>query len=337
MIKRILMTAVLVLGFYGLASAETIRLSYANFPPANTFPSVQMERWKQEVEARTDGKVQIDTYPGGSLLGAKNMFRGVIQGQADIGNLSMSYQPGVFPMTSVLELPVGFTSARVASVVLWDLYEEYQPEEFDQVKVLTMFANAPSNLMTKDPVKSLEDMKGLEIRASGTASRILEVLGATPVSMPMPETPEALQRGMVSGLLSSMEVLLDFNFAAYTPYQTRLDLQIYPFAVVMNKKQWNSLPEDVRQVMEDLGREQAIWTGTYMDGHVEKALEYARENYDAQLFELTPAEHAEISSKLEVLIDEWKVEATKKGLDADAIFADMIRIKEYYESEAQDQ
>lgn len=337
MIKKIFMTAVLVLGFYGLASAETIRLSYANFPPSNTFPSVQMERWKQEVEARTNGKVNIDTYPGGSLLGARNMFRGVIQGQADIGNLSMSYQPGVFPMTSVLELPVGFTSARVASIVLWDLYEKYQPKEFEQVKVLTMFANAPSNLMTRHPVKSLDDLKGLEIRASGTASRILEVLGATPVSMPMPETPEALQRGMVSGLLSSMEVLLDFNFAAYTPYQTRLDLQIYPFAVVMNKNKWNSLPEDVRQVMDDLGREQAIWTGEYMDGHVQKALEYAKNNYDAQLFELTPAEYAQISSRLEVLIDEWKIEATQKGLDADAIFADMIRIKEYYESEAQDQ
>ncbi|RQD55705.1 MAG: C4-dicarboxylate ABC transporter substrate-binding protein [Desulfonatronovibrio sp. MSAO_Bac4] len=336
MIKKIFMTVVLVLGFYGLGSAETIRLSYANFPPANTFPSVQMERWKQEVEARTGGKVKIDTYPGGSLLGARNMFRGVIQGQADIGNLSMSYQPGVFPMTSVLELPVGFTSARVASIVLWELYEKYQPKEFEQVKVLTMFANAPSNLMTRRPVKSLDDLKGLEIRASGTASRILEVLGATPVSMPMPETPEALQRGMVSGLLSSLEVLLDFNFAAYTPYQTRLDLQIYPFAVVMNKNKWNSLPEDVRQVMEDLGREQAIWTGKYMDGHVQNALEYAQDNYDSQLFELTPAEYAKISSKLEVLIDEWKVEATRKGLDADAIFADMIRIKEYYESQAQE-
>lgn len=336
MIKKIFMSAVFVLGLYGLASAETIRLSYANFPPANTFPSVQMERWKQEVEARTGGKVEVDTYPGGSLLGAGNMFRGVIQGQADIGNLSMSYQPGVFPMTSVLELPVGFTSAKVASIVLWDLYEKYQPKEFEQVKVLTMFANAPSNLMTRHPVKSLDDLKGLEIRASGTASRILEVLGATPVSMPMPETPEALQRGMVSGLLSSMEVLLDFNFAAYTPYQTRLDLQIYPFAVVMNKDKWNSLPEDVRQVMEDLGREQAIWTGKYMDEHVQKALGYARDNYDAQIFELTPAEYAQISSSLEVLIDEWKMEATRKGLDADAIFADMIRMKEYYESEAQD-
>ncbi|WP_045215260.1 TRAP transporter substrate-binding protein [Desulfonatronovibrio magnus] len=333
MYKKILLTFLLILVSSGLAGAEVIRISYANFPPANTFPSVQMERWKEAVEERTQGMVKVETYPGGSLLGARNMFRGVIQGQADIGNLSMSYQPGVFPMTTVLELPVGFTSAAVASLVLWDLYEKYQPAEFEQVKVLTMFANAPSNLMTRQPVQSLEDLQGLEIRASGTASRILELLGAVPVSMPMPETPEALQRGMVKGLLSSMEVLLDFNFAAYTPYQTLLDLQIYPFAVIMNKRKWDSLPEEVQQVMEDLGREQALWTGRYMDAHVKKALDYAAENYDAQLFELTAEEYDIIDEKLAGLVDEWKLEAEKRGLPAEEIFSDMMRLKEYYENE----
>jgi len=57
-----------------------IKLTYANFPPAPTFPCVQMERWKTEVEKRTQGKVKVDTYPGGTLLGAKNMFDGVAAG-----------------------------------------------------------------------------------------------------------------------------------------------------------------------------------------------------------------------------------------------------------------
>ena len=70
-----------------VAFAGTIKLSYANFPPAPTFPCVQMERWKKEVEKRTNGKVAVSTYPGGTLLGAKNMMDGVIAGQADIGNV----------------------------------------------------------------------------------------------------------------------------------------------------------------------------------------------------------------------------------------------------------
>ncbi len=333
MIKKFVLTIFLVLGSYCLVSAETIRLSYANFPPASTFPSVQMERWKEAVEERTNGQVRVDTYPGGSLLGARNMFRGVIQGQADIGNICMSYQPGVFPMTTVLELPLGFTSSKVASIVLWELFEKYQPQEFEQVKVLTMFGTAPSNLMTKQPVRNLAELKGMEIRASGTASQILDILGAVAVDMPMSETPEALQRGMVKGLLSSLEVLMDFNFAAYTPYQTRLDLQVYPFAVIMNKDKWNSLPQDVQNVMEELRLEQAIWTGEYMDAQVEKSLEYARDNYDNQMFELAAEEYAEIDEKLEFLIEKWKEEATKNNLPADEILADLFRLKEYYEAE----
>ena len=104
------------------AKAEPVKLSYANFPPAPTFPCVQMERWKTEVEKRTNGKVAIDTYPGGTLLGAKGMMEGVIAGQADIGNLCMAYQPGRFTVTNATSLPVGLPNAKVGSLVLWDLY-----------------------------------------------------------------------------------------------------------------------------------------------------------------------------------------------------------------------
>ncbi|MFW6177325.1 MAG: TRAP transporter substrate-binding protein [Desulfohalobiaceae bacterium] len=310
--------------------AQEIQLSYANFPPAGTFPSVQMERWAQEVQERTKDKVHIDTFPGGALLGAKNMLRGVVQGQADIGCLSMAYQPGVFPLTSVLELPLGLTSAEQASQMLWELYQEHQPEEFAEVKVLTMFTSAPSNIMSKKPVRSLKDIKGMELRASGAASRMLKELGATPVSMPMPETPEALQKGVVQGLLSSLEVLKDLDFATYCPYVTMTKLQVYPFAVVMNKDKWESLPSDVQQVMLDLAREQAVWTGRYMDRHVQKALKYARDEHQVQVFELGPEEQETVQEKTRPVIQDWKDRAREDGLDAEGILEDVQRLQDEY-------
>jgi TRAP-type C4-dicarboxylate transport system substrate-binding protein len=98
------------------AVAGSISLSYANFPPAPTFPCVQMERWKTEVEKRTNGAVSIKTYPGGTLLGAKEMMDGVIAGQADIGNLCMAYQPGRFIVTNATSLPLGIPNARTGSL-----------------------------------------------------------------------------------------------------------------------------------------------------------------------------------------------------------------------------
>jgi len=314
-------------------AAGSIKLTYANFPPASTFPCVQMERWKAEVEKRTNGKVQVQTFPGGTLLGAKNMFDGVKRGQADIGNLCMSYQPGVFPFTTVAELPVGFTSSTVASLVLWDLYEKYRPKEFADVKVLTMFATAPSNIMSKVPVRSLKDLKGLELRASGIASRVLDLLGATPVSMPMPETPEALQKGVVKGLLSSLEVLKDFNFAEYCRYETITNFQVYPFAVVMNKQRWAALPDDVKKVMEDLRREQALWTGQYMDQHVKESLAWSKEKYGIEIIQIPEEELKAWKQKLTPLIDEWKQKAAKLGIPAQQVLDELYALKAKYEAQ----
>ncbi len=335
MFQKFLMTAALLACVGGFVpapvQAEPTTLRYANFPPASTFPCVQMERWKKEVEQRTAGQVLIQTYPGGTLLGAKNMFRGVMKGQADIGCLCMSYQPGVFPLTTVAELPLGFDSSSVASHVLWDLFQKYTPEEFSRVKVLALFTTAPTNIMTKTPVRTADDLQGLELRASGMASRVLDSLGATPVSMPMPETPEALQKGLVKGLLSSLEVMKDMNFAEYCPYVTRTDFQVYPFAVVMNRKAWDRLPVSVQKIMDDLAEEQSIWTGEYMDAHVQDAMAWSAKTYGVQSLELDATGKAAMHEKLIPLIDEWKDKAGTKGIDADAVLDDVYRLKKIYQ------
>ena len=215
----------------GLVAAGPVKLSYANFPPAPTFPCVQMERWKEEVEKRTNGAVQIDTYPGETLLSSKDMMDGVIAGQAKVGNLCMAYQPGRFIVTNATSLPLGIPNARVGSLVLWDLWAKYQPDEFGKVKVLAMFTTAPTNIMSKVPVRTLEDIKGLDLRASGGAAQILAAWGANPVGMPMPATVEALQKGVVKGLYSSLEVMKDFKFAETCKYVTLTDTVMQVFYV----------------------------------------------------------------------------------------------------------
>jgi len=305
------------------ASAGPIKLSYANFPPAPTFPCVQMERWKKEVESRTGGKVVINTYPGGTLLGAKNMMDGVIAGQADIGNLCMAYQPGRFIVTNATSLPIGIPNARVGSLMLWDLWYKYQPDEFKQVKVLAMFTTAPTNIMSKVPVRTLDEIKGLDLRASGGAAQILGAWGANPVGMPMPQTVEALQKGVVKGLYSSLEVMKDFKFAETCKYVTQTDTVIYPFAVVMNRDSWKKLPQDVQKVMEDLRIEQSEWTGSYMDNHVKEAMDWSVKNQNVEVIKLASAEKVKWDAKLQPLIDKWIADAKSKGMPADAIVKDM--------------
>jgi len=297
--------------------AGPIKLSYANFPPAPTFPCVQMERWKEEVEKRTGGSVAINTYPGGTLLDAKNMMDGVIAGQADIGCLCMAYQPGRFIVTNATALPMGFPNATVASLTLWDLYSKQKPEEFAKVKVLTMFTCAPANIYSKKPVRSLEDLKGLELRASGGVAQYLKVLGAAPVGMPQSETPEALQKGVVQGAVSSLETLMDFKYAELCKYVTMINGPVYPFAVVMNMEKWNSLPKDVQEVMDGLK-------------HVDESVEWSKKNHNIEIIKLTQKELDRWNKMVKPLIDQWSDEAKAKGLPARTILKDIKVARDYH-------
>lgn len=335
--KSFLRLAVLAISVLFLGSllpvssvAAPIKLSYANFPPAPTFPCVQMERWKKEVETRTGGKVAINTFPGGTLLKAKAMMDGVIAGTADIGCLCMAYQPGRFIVTNAIALPLGFPNATVASLTLWDLYVKQKPQEFAKVKVLTMFTCAPANIYAKKPVRNLEDLKGLELRASGGTAQVLKALGATPVGMPQSQTPEALQKGVVQGAASSLETLMDFKYAEMCRYVTIFNGPVYPFAVVMNMDKWNSLPEDVQKVMDGMAIEQAWWTGNYMDKRVVKSIEWSKKNYNIEITKLTKKELAKWNKLLKPLPDKWSQQAKAKGLSARTILKDIKVAKEYH-------
>jgi len=310
--------------------AEQIKLNYANFPPASTFPCVQMERWKKVVEKRTGGKVVVNTFPGSTLLGAKNMLDGVIAGQADIGCLCMAYQPGRFMVTNAVGLPLGFPNSRVSSLVLWDIYKKYKPKAFAKVKVLTMFSTAPSNIMCKKPIRNLDDLKEMELRASGQAAKVLRAWGAVPVGMPMPQTIEALQKGVVQGLFTALEVLMDFKIAEMCRYVTITNTVCYPFAVVMNMDKWNSLPKDVQKVLDDLGTDQSEWTSNYYDNHVKEAIEWSKKTYNVEFIQLSKKEKAKWDKLLEPIINEWVENARAKGLPAETIVGDIKALKKKY-------
>ena len=159
------------------APAADITLTYAFFAPAGTFPGRQMQHWADELTKRTNGKVAVKTFPGGTLLGAREMYDGVSKGVADIGLGAPSYDPGRFPLTSGVSLPLGFPNATVASRTLWELTKEFQPKEYENFKVLAMFTTEPGYIQSRNPAGNAEQLAGMKLRAAGTG---VPVPGATP-------------------------------------------------------------------------------------------------------------------------------------------------------------
>jgi len=307
----------------GQASA-VITLNYANFPPSSTFPCVQMERWREEVEKRTEGKVKVNTFPGGTLLGARDIFDGVIAGTADIGNFGMSYQPGRFPVSEGMDLPHFFSNAKTASAILAELLDTMKPAEFEKVKILTAFTCPPAVVMSSKEIKALEDIKNLSLRSSGTGAEMLKRLGAAPVAMPQSDVPDALQKGVVKGNVSSAEVLKDMNYAAYCPYVYKADLNVICFAVVMNKKKYEALPADVKAVLDSLYLDQAEWTGDYVDKHVLEALAWSKEQHKITVNEPSDADQATLRATAQPLIADYVARLKDKNIDGQAVI-DFIR------------
>jgi TRAP-type C4-dicarboxylate transport system substrate-binding protein len=274
-----------------------------------------MTHWAEEVNKRTNGKVKVETYPGGSLLGAREMWDGVTMGVTDIGLSAPSYDPGRFPLTSGMALPLGFENATEASRVLWEVTKEFQPKEFEDFKILAMFTSEPGHIQSKEPVRNLEDLANMRLRATGSGVPVIEALGGSAVGMSMPDVPQAVQTGVIDGTMTSREVLRDFRLAENLKYVTEYPMVVSTFAAVMDKKKWDALPDDVKKVLNELGDEMHAWTGRYHDEeNVNGALEWAQKEQGLTILTLSDEERARWDAKMAPIVDEWIAATEAKGL-----------------------
>jgi len=195
-----------------------------------------------------------------------------------------------------------------------------------------MFCCTPADVITIDPVRTLNDFRGKELRAGAMGAKILEVLGATPVAMPQSEVPEALQKRIIVGYASATETLWDFKYAEICKYSTNVKLFPYNFSVTMNWDTWNALPPEVQKVIDDMSFEMAMWIGQYEDMHSAEAVVWAKEEHGLEEIFLSPSEFGTWHALTKPLIDEWVEQATAKGLPAQQILYDVYDWKEEAEA-----
>lgn len=311
---------------------DTIKISYAFFAPAENLPGKFVQKWVEEVESRTDGKVEVEIFYGGSLLEAENMFEGIENGVADMGHTLPSHEPNRFPLLEISDL-VQYQSGEVASQVIYDLAEEYPPEPLDKFKTINFYATSPHYIQSVDPIQSLEDMKGKQLRIPGGLTPMLEKFGASAVGTPQNEVPEALQTGIIEGNVSSMDVLKDLKLAEMVNYLTDYPFSVANFTVVMNQEKWDSLPEDVQDVIDEISREMSVQGGQHFDEHVEESLEWSIENEGLEVLELTEEEREkwlEISTEAR----QDKIDAAlEKGFPAEEYVDRMNELIEKYSEE----
>jgi TRAP-type C4-dicarboxylate transport system substrate-binding protein len=310
---------VLCAGFFLLAGQVfgQTKLNYSIFFPASHRNSVLAAEWAKEVEQRTNGKVQVTLFYGGTLTPADKCYDGVVKGISDLGMSCLSYTMGRFPLSEVLDLPLGSQSGLVATRLVNDFYANFKPKELDDVKVMYLHAHGPGLLHSKTPVRALEDLKGLKIRATGTSAMVASALGAAPVAMPMGDSYDALSRGVTQGILCPTESLQGWKLGEVVKYSTLNYGAAYSitFFVVMNKARWNSLPADVQRAIEQVNAEWIDKTGSAWD-EMDKAGNTFAAGLGDTIIPLSAEENARWAKAVEPLFDQYVKEKSAKGLPA---------------------
>lgn len=309
-----------IIGFSLTQSASAqVKLNYSIFFPAPAKQTVDATDWAKEIEKRTNGKVQITMFPGGTLTPPDKCYDGAVKGISDIGYSVLAYTRGKFPLTEVADLPLGIKSGLVATKLINEYYKKFKPKEFDEVKVMYLHGHGPGLIHTKKAVRNLEELKGMKIRCTGLAAKIAAALGATPVAMPMSETYDSLSRGVVDGSMAPMEALNTWKWGEVVKFTTEDYGASYStgFFVVMNKDKWNALPPDIQKIIEKVNDEWIEKTGKVWD-EVDKAGKEFTVKLGNQIISLSKEENEKWAKAVRPLLDEYVKNMKDKGLPGEA-------------------
>jgi TRAP-type C4-dicarboxylate transport system substrate-binding protein len=301
-------------GQQSYAAKDVFKMKFAHIFPGPAKQSQICEDFVKELEERTNGRIQTQYLGGGSLLKPPGMYNGIELGVADMGFAHVEYTPGRFPVTEVCDLPLGYTSGWVSNMVVNDFYNKFKPKEFDKVKVLWMHASTPNVIISTKPVRTLDDLKGLTIRGPGRVGDTVKAMGASPAPMPIMEVYDGLSKGVIQGVNIPYETLRTFRFAEVAKYVTTSWQvgNVYTFYVIMNKKSYEKLPPDLKEILDELAGEYKerfalMWNSIDFAGR-----DFAKEK-GVEFIELSDDQVAKWKSVTAPVIDNYIKDMTSKG------------------------
>lgn len=319
---RNLLLVAFVLTFMGAAltnghtAEEVIKLKFSTQFPAPHKCSVLYEQWCKDVEKRTNGRVKWSYFPAAMLTPPPQTYDSIVKGIADAGQSVFAYTRGKFPLTEVVDLPLGYKNGYVSNRLINEYYKKFKPKELDEVKVLWLHTTTPMFFMTsKKPVSKLEEAKGMKIRSQGMTAKVVQALGAAPVGMTINETYDALMKGVADGAVTTVESLEGFRLGEVIHYVTRNygSAACASEFVVMNKQKWNALPADIRAILDKMSDEYAEKQAKLWDEIDSTGAEFFQQKSGKFVF-LTKEEDDRWAASMKPILDEYVKDMKTKGL-----------------------
>jgi TRAP-type C4-dicarboxylate transport system substrate-binding protein len=326
----VLSVAATTFAFSTAAMAQDYTFRLHHFLSAQAPAQTQMlEPWAKAVEENSGGRVKIEIYPSMTLGGRPaELVQQARDGIVDLVWTANGYTPGLFPRTEVMELPTVYKNdPKAANLALYDMFESDLAPEYAGLEVMFLHVHAGQALQTRKlDVHSLTDLAGAKLRIpTRTGAWVIEALGATPVAMPAPELPPALQKGVVDGAMIPWEIIPPLKIQDQTDFQIELfDRERFgntTFQVSMNKARWDSLPDDIKKAFKDAsGREWWGHVGDIWRASDDFGIKVATDAGNTHTI-LTKEESQPFLDAMQPVVDRWIAEVTANGIDGAALVA----------------
>ena len=323
--------AVALSGLWGAqAQAQNVTLRLHHFLPSQAYiPSQVIVPWTKKIEAESGGRIKVQVFPAMQMGGTPaQLYDQARDGVVDISWSILSYMPGRFVRTEVIDLPfLASKSAEVNSQALWDYANTRAAEEFRENKLLAIHSQGAGLLHTKTPISGIESMRGLKVRGGiRNLNRLLEKTGATAVPVPLPGTGEALSKGVIQGTTLPWDVVPTLRVSEMVKHHTGFagDTGLYNSAVVfvMNKASYQQLPADLQRVIDKhSGQALSAEFGRAMDAS-DKAAREATAKLGNRIVELGPEETQRWKQLGAQVQTEWVQEVKAKNLDGQQLITE---------------
>ncbi|MBU0826540.1 MAG: TRAP transporter substrate-binding protein [Gammaproteobacteria bacterium] len=270
-------TAVAAIAFVPLAAqAQTMVLKAADVHPAGYPNVVAVENMGKKLEAATQGRLKIQTFPGGVLGGEKEMIEQTQFGAINILRTSLGPVGTVVPEVNVFNMPFVFRSqdhmrAVIDGAIGDDLLAKISASPAKLVAIGWMDGGSRS-LYTKKPVRSPADLKGQKVRMMGNPLFVdtMNAMGGNGISMGYGEVFTALQTGVVDGAENNAPSFFTSNhYNTGAKYYTQTNHLIIPELLVVSKVTWDKLSKDDQALLKKFGREAQMEQRSLWDKSVE--------------------------------------------------------------------
>lgn len=279
-----------------------LKLSHVFSPDEQLTKS--MDLVADRIREKTDGAIDIQTYPQAQLATYKDGLEQVVRGADFISVEDPSYLADYVPDFQALVGPFLYEEIdEYTGLLETDLVQDMiDRAEEEGIKILGLdYVFGFRNLVTNEIVETPEDVKGLKLRVPESQLFIdtINAMGATATSLPFSETISGVQQGVVDGLEGS-----EFSNLGTNMYEVAKNVAITKHflgtcGVYISTEVWEDIPEEYQTIIE----EEFVYGGKEM-------IEIIEDSYDETVEEL----EAEGVKFNEVDMDAFR-EATKSVYD----------------------